>query len=60
MPDSPQLYDLAPHFSVRRIYAMVLRYLYLLRGSWPRIIELSYWPMGTLTRTPTPTRVLGR
>lgn len=38
------IYVLSPHFSLRRIYAMVLRYLYLLRGSWPRIIELSYWP----------------
>jgi ABC-2 type transport system permease protein len=27
-----------------RIGAMVLRYVYLLRGSWPRIIELAYWP----------------
>ncbi len=24
---------------------MALRYLYLLRGSWPRIIELAYWPI---------------
>lgn len=30
--------------SVRRIAAMVLRYWYLLRGSWPRILELAYWP----------------
>ena len=30
--------------SFRRIGAMVLRYVYLLRGSWPRIIELAYWP----------------
>jgi len=30
--------------SGQRIYAMCLRYLYLLRGSWPRIIELAYWP----------------
>ena len=29
---------------LRRIAAMVLRYLYLLRGSWPRIVELAYWP----------------
>jgi ABC-2 type transport system permease protein len=28
----------------RRIGAMVLRYLYLLRGSWPRVLELAYWP----------------
>ena len=31
-------------FSSRRVFAMVLRYVYLLRGSWPRIIELAYWP----------------
>lgn len=30
--------------SLRRIGAMVLRYWYLLRGSWPRILELAYWP----------------
>ena len=30
--------------SPRRIGAMVLRYAYLLRGSWPRILELAYWP----------------
>jgi len=30
--------------SLQRIYAMCLRYLYLLRSSWPRIIELAYWP----------------
>lgn len=30
--------------SALRIYAMCTRYLYLLRGSWPRIIELAYWP----------------
>lgn len=27
-----------------RIGAMTLRYAYLLRGSWPRILELAYWP----------------
>ncbi len=31
-------------FSPRRAGAMVLRYTYLLRGSWPRIVELAYWP----------------
>lgn len=31
-------------FSVRRVSAMVLRYVYLMRGSWPRILELVYWP----------------
>ncbi len=33
-----------PDFSLRRVGAMVLRYWYLLRGSWPRILELAYWP----------------
>jgi ABC-2 type transport system permease protein len=27
-----------------RLYAMVLRYLYLMRSSWPRLVELIYWP----------------
>ena len=31
--------------SVRRIGAMLLRHLYLYRGSWPRVIELAYWPV---------------
>lgn len=30
--------------SARRIGAMVLRYWYLLRSSWPRLLELIYWP----------------
>jgi ABC-2 type transport system permease protein len=30
--------------SARRIGALVLRHLYLLRGSWPRVFELMYWP----------------
>jgi ABC-2 type transport system permease protein len=31
---------LSPH----RIGAMVLRYVYLLRSSWSRVLELIYWP----------------
>jgi ABC-2 type transport system permease protein len=31
-------------FSTRRIAAMVLRYWYLLRSSWPRLLDLVYWP----------------
>jgi ABC-2 type transport system permease protein len=31
--------------SVGRIYAMVMRYVYLYRGSWPRLAELAYWPL---------------
>jgi ABC-2 type transport system permease protein len=30
--------------SFERIGALVLRHLYLLRGSWPRVVELVYWP----------------
>ncbi len=33
-----------PAISGRRIAAMILRYWYLLRSSWPRLLELSYWP----------------
>jgi ABC-2 type transport system permease protein len=29
---------------VSRIGALVLRHLYLLRNSWPRLLELIYWP----------------
>ncbi|MEK7733951.1 MAG: ABC transporter permease, partial [Pseudomonadota bacterium] len=30
--------------SLRRIGALLIRHLYLLRGSWPRVLELMYWP----------------
>ncbi len=30
--------------SLQRIGAMMLRYLYLLRRSWPRVLDLAYWP----------------
>ena len=30
--------------SLRRIAAMMLRYWYLLRSSWPRLLDLVYWP----------------
>ncbi|BBA34231.1 ABC transporter permease [Methylocaldum marinum] len=30
--------------SLQRISALVMRYLYLMRSSWPRLIELIYWP----------------
>jgi len=32
------------NFSPRRIYANVLRHLYLMRTSWPRVVEMVYWP----------------
>ena len=31
-------------FSPARVGAMVRRYWYLLRSSWPRILDLIYWP----------------
>jgi ABC-2 type transport system permease protein len=31
-------------FAPGRVGAMLLRYLYLLRSSWPRTLELLYWP----------------
>ncbi len=30
--------------SPRRVCAMVLRHWYLLSSSWPRILDLMYWP----------------
>lgn len=39
MPVAPGL-----PFSLHRVGAMILRYWFLLRGSWPRILELAYWP----------------
>ncbi len=31
--------------SALRIWAMVLRYWYVIRSSWPRTAELVYWPL---------------
>src|SRR5215204_2223962 len=39
--------ELAMHergIALHRINAMVLRYWYLLMSSWPRLLELIYWP----------------
>jgi ABC-2 type transport system permease protein len=36
--------DVGMSFSVKRVSAMVRRYWYLLRSSWPRILDLIYWP----------------
>lgn len=32
------------HFSPTRVGAMVLRHAYILKRSWPRLLELMYWP----------------
>lgn len=31
-------------FSPRRVAAIVLRHWYLMRSSWPRVLDLMYWP----------------
>ncbi|MGC2777867.1 MAG: ABC transporter permease [Bradyrhizobium sp.] len=36
--------DLSLRVAPHRIGAMVLRYWYLLLSSWPRLLELMYWP----------------
>jgi ABC-2 type transport system permease protein len=36
--------DTGVEFSLNRVGAMVRRYWYLLRSSWPRILDLIYWP----------------
>lgn len=36
-------------FSLRRVGAMVLRHLYLLGSSWPRTVEIIYWPIMQVT-----------
>lgn len=36
--------DLAAGFSWRRVSAVMLRHYFVLRRSWPRLLELAYWP----------------
>ena len=36
--------ELSGGFSASRVFALVRRYIYLLRASWPRLLELVYWP----------------
>ena len=33
------------NFSFRRVLAVMLRHMYVLRRSWPRLLELVYWPL---------------
>jgi ABC-2 type transport system permease protein len=37
-------YGASTLFSLGRVWAMLLRYLYILKSSWPRTLELLYWP----------------
>jgi ABC-2 type transport system permease protein len=32
------------HFSFGRVGAMCLRHYYVLKSSWPRLLEMAYWP----------------
>lgn len=41
---TPRALDPTAAFSPGRVGALVLRNLYLLRASWPRLLELVYWP----------------
>jgi ABC-2 type transport system permease protein len=37
----------APRFrdsALERIFAMILRHFYVLKTSWPRLLEMAYWP----------------
>lgn len=31
--------------AARRIWGLLLRHLYVMRRSWPRVLELAYWPL---------------
>ena len=44
MSDNALGQSIRPNFSAGRVWAMLLRYLYILRSSWPRTLELLYWP----------------
>ena len=44
-PFLPATAPIHRHFSARRIGAVMLRHVYLLRSSWSRLAELIYWPL---------------
>jgi ABC-2 type transport system permease protein len=33
------------YLSLRRVGAIVRRHVYVMAGSWPRLVELAYWPL---------------
>ena len=35
--------------ALRRVGGLMLRHLYILRGSWPRVLEMAYWPAINMT-----------
>ncbi|MBN2752960.1 MAG: ABC transporter permease [Rhodospirillaceae bacterium] len=36
--------DAISTFAGRRLFAIIIRHLYVMRTSWPRILEMAYWP----------------
>ncbi|MEE9545252.1 MAG: ABC transporter permease [Rhodospirillales bacterium] len=44
MSDASDIIAAREVFSWRRVAALLLRHLYVLRRSWPRLLELAYWP----------------
>ena len=44
-PFAPQSAPVYRAVSLARVGAMMLRYFYLMRSSWPRLAELVYWPL---------------
>ena len=41
---SPIQHPTSTTFAARRVFAVVLRHLYVLKSSVPRLLELAYWP----------------
>jgi len=39
----------SPWPSLRRFYGLGLRHVYLYLGSWPRLVEMMYWPLLNIT-----------
>jgi len=44
-PLPPEFRPVYRRFSFTRIAAIILRHYYLMRSSWPRLLELIYWPL---------------
>jgi ABC-2 type transport system permease protein len=44
MSESKQPAPVAFSFSFGRVGAMIMRYLFLIRSSWPRMVSMFYWP----------------
>lgn len=38
----------AERFAFHRVWGLMMRHLYLLLGSWPRMLELTFWPVAQM------------